>query len=537
MSATHTETLKLIISADGKLVGTELGATERAVKKTTRTIQGYFSKMGDGITQKLKGIATNPLAIMGGMAGIAMAAKDLMEYQDKLSTLKINARMSSKEIMGLSDSIYQMSYTTGQSRNDIINSMNDQFNRIGDWGFVKDNIKTVAEVSSAMGSSMLETSRIIESFKNSMGTTGTEARKLFDVMGRMGQQGNMPFAEQAQVAERLFGAPTKMLHLQGQNITDYMAFIQRARTMYSSTDETGTGVERVMARMAEKKKEVSRLVGFQAFDKNGAIIDFKKTIEALAKLDMSKLSRVFNEHAKLFQAFTPGQGRDLYEGLIKGGTEAGFVAEALAEKQNDAKFQMNALTNAAQQFADVGLSPVLASITDQIKGMTSNPEKMKEFSQSLKDIASGLGTIASVVGPVIGGVGKYLGMVTKGGTSTVDETKKTLLTSPMFALRSFLNLKRGWKAFSIAKEMSPEETQDFNNNGEKGSIFNYPQRLIDFHEKYQSGKAEKSTSTPINNNIAITLNIDKNGNLTADTKGDATATVKHGNRGEQGRIP
>jgi TP901 family phage tail tape measure protein len=394
----RTENLKLILSADGKLLGAELGRGEQHVKNYTNRVRGYFSKMSGHIMGGIKNALSSPLAVFGGGAAMLYAGKQIIDYQDKLSTMGINAGLTAGQLMGLDNAILNNAYSTGQSRDEILAAMNDIFDKTGDFKFTSDAIGGVAKSSTAMSADMLDSARILSAMKLGMGATAGEAESLFDILARMGNIGSFPFAQQAQQAERLFASSTLALGITKKNFGEYAAFIQSVKPVFGSGDIAATAIERIMMDMATKRKEVQKAVGFKLFDEKGSIIDFRKTIKAISKLDIVKRSKLFGEFGRAFIPLSSEAGIKTYEDYIKAGQEAGFITDAFAKKQTEAKFQVNALATAAQQFSNTALSPVIKELSDSLVQMTSDPEKMKEFTQSIRDMGEIFTGLAKAMG-------------------------------------------------------------------------------------------------------------------------------------------
>jgi TP901 family phage tail tape measure protein len=405
----RTETLKLILSGDGKLLGTELGRGEQHIKRYTGRVQGYFGKMNQAIGRRLQRMVTSPLAIIGGAAGIAYAAKKVVDYQDKLSTMGINAGLTARQLMMLDQAIYKNAYTTGQSRDQILAAMIDIYDKTGDFKFVEESIAGVAKSTTAMSAEMLDSGRILSAMRLGMGATAEDAEQLFDIMARMGNIGSFPFAQQAQQAERLFASSTLALGISKKNFAEYAAFIQSVKPLFGTADIAATAIEQIMMKMAVNKKAIEKAVGFKLFDEKGAIKDFHKTILALSKVDVTKRQKLFGEFSRAFIPLSSKEGIAMYERYIEEGTRAGFITEAFAKKQAEAKFQMNALGTAAQQFADVGLTPIIKDLTKALNEMTSDPDKMKAFRGDIVAIAGALGMMAKATGKVATGWGRIFG--------------------------------------------------------------------------------------------------------------------------------
>lgn len=393
----RTENLKLIISGDGRQLGAELSSQEQKIRTWGGRVGGIFAGVGKKVGSVVKNIATNPLAIVGGTAGLIHAGKQIIDYKDKLSTLGINAEKTSAEILALDEKVTDLAYATGQSRDSLVEAINDITDKTGDFDFVMAAMENVGRASTGMGADVMDSGRVLSSLKLGFGATAEEAEEYFDIMARMGSVGSFTFAEQATQAERLFSAGALAIGLQKKNFAEYNAFMQAVKPMFGSADMAGTAIESIMIRLKTSGSKIEKKLGFKLFDEKGAIIDFKKTMKSIAKLSPGKRKELFGEYSKAFTVFDTKKGLESFDMLIEKGQQAGFITEAFTKKQQEAKFQVNTLGTALQEMAGAGLVPILDELTIKFRELTENPEAMENFRESIRGVASSIGELTSAI--------------------------------------------------------------------------------------------------------------------------------------------
>ena len=396
----RTETLQLVISGDGKLLGAALGRSERQVK----TFAGRMGGMFTGVGKKFAGAVgkLSPLALIGGTGGILMAARDIINYQDAISSLGISAGLSTERMMALEKQIQSAAYTTGQSRDKLLAAVTEVYDKTSDIDYAVAAFEHVGKASTAMSADITQTARVLGAFKMGMNVTNEEAQELFDTMARMGSMGTFGFAQQAANAEKLFTTSATMLGITKDNFAEYSAFLQTIKPMFGSGEQTASAVERIATQLSTDPRK-RRAIGFNLFDADGNVKDFKKLIERISSMSERHRRRLFGNYSRAFMPFTTAQGREAFDNFIKQGTEAGFVSQAFSRKQQEARFQLNALSSAAKEFAGVALSPILADLTAKMNELTGNPAAMEEFRNNLV-----------AIGEAVGAIGKGVSFVAKG---------------------------------------------------------------------------------------------------------------------------
>ena len=399
--ANRIENLKLIISGDGKLLGAELGRTERQVKGWGGRVGGIFGGIRKKIASSIKGFATNPLAVIGGTGAVVYAGKQLIDYQDKLSSLGLMTGKTDAEIVRMDNDMTQMAYDTGQSRDKIVDAIADMADKTGDAEFSFRAMFAAAKASTGMSADLADVTRVVSSLRLGMGATADEVEEYLDVMARMGNVGSFVFRDQAAQAERLFSSGAMAIKLTKRSFAEYNAFMQMIKPSFGSADMAGTAIDSIINRFRSDQGAIEKAVHFKIFDEKGAIIDFAKTIKALGKLKPKLQKELFGEYSRAFTVFDNDDAATQYDKMIEAGQKAGFVTEAFTKKSREAKYQINAMMTAAMEFADAGLSPAIAELTGRLAEITNDPQKMAAFRAELHKFGETAASVAVAVGPLL----------------------------------------------------------------------------------------------------------------------------------------
>lgn len=509
--ADREEYLKLIISGDGKLLGTELDKQERRTRTFGNRVGSIFNDINRKMMSGIKNLATNPLTIFGGAAGIMYAGKQLIEYKDILSTVGINAGMTDAEIVNLDKTMQSLAYKTGQDRDKLTSAFGDIIDKTGDVQFAIESMYGTGRASTGMSTDIMDTSRVVSSLRLGLRATAEDIDYYMDVIARMGNVGSFTFAQQASQAERLFSASVLAAGIQKKNFAEYNAFMQSVKPMFGSPDEAGTAIQSIMSQLKSDSK-IQKALGFKLFDEKGAIIDFEKTIKAIAKLSPAKRTQLFGEYARAFNIFDTDQGMTDFEKYIQVGQKAGFISEAFARKQKEAKYQLQTLTTLSKDFASSALLPTIQSLTVELSKLTSDPSKLKEFTENITNLAKALGWLAKygILQPI-----QLLAPLT--GIMSEDQHRKGVMEK--WANQLWKNLPK-----SEQRRLSPM-VEHWSGDWDNSKYSVLKRWRPDLFSKDHISQAP----TEVKNDININLQVAESGRVSVSSSGNASVKINRGN--------
>jgi len=380
--AMRTETLSLVISGDGKQLGTELGRQERRVNAFGTKVKGIMAGVGKRIGGAVGKLA-NPLALIGGTAGVIMAARDIAEYQDKLSTLGISAGLSAEQMMVFEKRIQAASYSTGQGRDALADAVKEMAS-IADADFAAESLEAVGRAATATSMDVTATAQAFATFKRDMGATTEEAAKLFNTMAALGNTQSMDrFARSAQV-----------LGVTMDNFAGYNALVKTLAPTMGGLDAAANAVDQIGIALKTNKSGELRYMFSGAIDKDGTIKDYSALLKAMAKMGDSARKKVFSKVGASMTGFDIDKVTADFNTYMQKAENASHVSDAFARKQGEAKFQMNALAAAGKEFAAVALGPAMATLAARISEITGNEAEMNKFKDGLSGIAEALAAVA-----------------------------------------------------------------------------------------------------------------------------------------------
>jgi TP901 family phage tail tape measure protein len=408
MMATRTETLKLIISGDGRLLSSELVNADERVKKFERNVGRSFSGLSRSFaTFKGMGSHLGNLPLISGIAssaGIMMAGKQIIDYDASLMRLAIQSNITNEELAKLKNQIADTALATGQSKAKILSGYNKIIEQTGDMKFARDVMKDLAIASTASGAGMEYMGALAVQLRDKMRMSKDEIKASLNLLTVQGKAGAFTLENMATMGERLFAAAGRFDMKGIGDLRHFGSLLQIARMGTGSSEQATTAIENLLADMLDKQKELKR-VGFDIFGPDKKIKDIDSIIKGIVvatKGNETVLGKIFGRESiraisTLAKLYRDTGGFALYEQLSN--ADAGRANEIMADfarYSTSAAYQLQTLYTIAGDFANSALSPTIADLNSNLKNLTSNPEKMQEFRSNLDDIAKSLSVIASV---------------------------------------------------------------------------------------------------------------------------------------------
>lgn len=496
--------LKLIVSGDGRKLRSTLSNASREISSfagnSARHITALHNKIGSGLMRVIK----NPLAQVASAAGIMALGKQILEFDDKIATVKVQMGLTSKETLALRENIIATANDAKQSWDGTLDSYTEMINRTGDLKFASSAIKTIAVAAKATTSEMLDITAVATGLNMNLAITGDKLEDSFAILLSQGKQGSFVFSELAGQSERLFSAAA-VLGLKGtSDLKKYGAFLQMIRPSFGSAEEASTMVKNIMQRIKNEAPEIKKLLKFDVYNADKTLKPFDEIIRGVvsgAGGDSTKLYKIFQEASIAFTQFnnelTAGRGFDKFESFMKTAGSDQLWRDFL-EKSATGKSNVQMLVNVFRGFADKALSRAIGNLTQQMNELTSDPQRMADFQDRLDRIAESIGNIADAavnLGPLFNFVGAGAEMFF--GSDRIDKTKQ---------------------ASQLFKQLSKQERNRLRPmiSGSDWKRGKYSVLLREHPELFGNGKQGGATPAPVVTNN-ITINQDADGRIRSVT--------------------
>lgn len=419
-----TETLKLLITGDGRQLRTSLRGSSSDIRRFTRNNIGVFRQFHRTINSGLKRIVLNPLTGLAGGAGLLMAGKQIIDFDAKLKRVGIQGRMTNAEIMRMRESIIQTAIATGQSREEVLAGIDAIVERTGDITFADKIKKEMAIASTATGAAVEDMGALAANLNQKFGILDTQMMDAFNTLTVQGKAGAFTLQNMAAMGERLFSAASNLGMKGVDDLKKFGALIQVARIGTGSSEMATTAVERILGNIIAKQDVIAKK-GFDIFT-NKDLQQYKSIDEIIkgtivaVKGNQKELQKIFGEEgirgvSALARMYRETGGFDLYDKLV--GTDAqraGELMEDFARYSEESSFQLKRATEIVKMLADIALSKQIYEMTDALNSMLKDPVKLEEFKKTFEAIGEAATVVAKGMILSAKGYKEIFGIINRG---------------------------------------------------------------------------------------------------------------------------
>lgn len=410
MAAPRTETLRLILSGDGKLLSAELSKSENKIKTFSEHSRSMLRGMGRHFQSWGQDVRHSILAPIAGIASagaIFAATKRIIEFDAALSRLAIGGNATAETQMRLRKEIQETADRSYQSWNAVSEGINAIIVKTGDMDFARQSIKDIGVAATASGATMADMAAVAVGLRDKIGLTKDEILPAFNLITVQGKRGAFTLGDMAAQGERLFSAAQRFNVHGMQQLRVFGSLVQTARMGTGSSEQATTAVENTLADIIDKYKEIRQLAHFSVFKegKDGAkelkpLEEVIKGIVIGTKGDPTKLAKIFGRESiramnTIVADYKKNGGFALFDDIkTQDMGRANQLMEDFARYSKEAAPQLQLIANQMDKFSSRALTPAIREFTKAIQDMSANPERVERIARAAGDIAAGLSVIA-----------------------------------------------------------------------------------------------------------------------------------------------
>lgn len=343
-------------------------ADNRKLKGDLAKSKSLFHRTFGGISKGIKGSLGGALGMVGaGGAALGFAAigKQVLDFEDALNRIAIQAGMTTAETEALRQNMIRLSKETGISRSEIVGAATSLINLTGDIEFTKGSLEVLAKANLATGASMEELAGLAFSLQKSFKLV--DANSLMTGLSAIvtaGKQGAIPLGEMSLILQQL-SASFSSLGGQGvDGISNLAAALQVLRPAFGSASEAGTGLQNMMTAFKKKSDKLEKN-GIKIFESDGnggkKFRELNEILDDIAASDLMKnpdlLVKVLGtvEAEKAMVAWT--KGREQYELLAGAARKSNAVQVDSDKRRESAAFRMQKAVNDAKEAVADAFTP------------------------------------------------------------------------------------------------------------------------------------------------------------------------------------
>lgn len=346
--------------ASNRKLFVELGVNSRKLGAGLRQSEKKFSNFGRKVSAGLKKsfAAVRLAAGVGAGVGFASIGKDVLDFEDALNRIEIQANLSAAETDSMRDTMLSLSNELGISRGEMVATGTALINLTGDAEFTKSSLETLAKANLATGASMEDLAGLALSLQKSFKLSGPdELSKGLSAIIAAGKNGAVPLGEMSAALQDLSADFTKLGGGTGVGgAADLAASIQVLRLSFKGANEAGTGMKAVFSGLKRNAKGF-RKAGIRVFEKDKDGVKRFRDIRSI--LDDFEKSKLVKDPAKLLKLLGSVEAEKALNGLIDQreeferlsdlGRGSDAVNEDSSKRQQSAAFKIQKSMNDAKE--------------------------------------------------------------------------------------------------------------------------------------------------------------------------------------------
>jgi TP901 family phage tail tape measure protein len=394
----------------------EITASSSRLAAGLRAASSRFNGWAGGIragAKKIGGGAAGSFVgnVGAGLAGrgidfIADQGRAVMDFENQLTRLQINAGKSSAEMDTFRQKARNLSKEVGLNANDILAGTVSYVDLTGDVDGAGAAMEGFARIAQASGSSVSDIATATAALKQSFNIKPEQVEAVFSGMIMQGKAGAVTLKDFAGELSSLAPKWAKFADSKSAGgIAQFGAAFQVARQGFGSASEAATGMEALMGGITMHAKDLRKFGKIEVFNKNK---DGSKTLKSFEEI----ISSI--EKSKLVK------DPELMGKALGGRKEATDTLNVLLRARQNLTATGNEYTDLVAKGKDAGaVQRDLATYLDSSSGKMATsweglrnsiaealtPERIEGFANAMKDVASHAAELAEGLGKIFGFIG------------------------------------------------------------------------------------------------------------------------------------
>lgn len=299
----------------------KLGADSTKLDGGLRRARKKLQKFGDRSRKDLKksfsgvGRSLGQITGLGGAAGLAVAARDVKAFEERLLRLRIQSGMSADSTAKLRSQLRSMSDDTGIAADSLLDGTAKFVSLTGRMDVARDSLGTFAKVANASGASMEDITATAAALNDSMEIEPEDMEKAFSILLTQGKKGAIELRELASLMATVGSQFPDFGKTGVEGLAELGASLQIMKKGFGTGSEAVTGMMGMMTAFTKKAKEF-RKFGIKIFDKDPktGVKSFRTVQNIMRQISQSKM---MDDPEALVTAFGRAEGARAFSMIAK----------------------------------------------------------------------------------------------------------------------------------------------------------------------------------------------------------------------------
>lgn len=402
----------------------------------------------------------NPFTTIASGAGIAMAGKQVMDFDGTLARMAIQARISKTETMLLKKELLDLAIKTKQRPEGLLEGMAEIVEKTGDIKLARNTLRDMGITAKATGAAVGEIGATTSQFSQKLQIAAKDMLSAFDIVNEQGKAGAFTMKEMSRLGERIFTAAGS-IGVQGvEGLRKFGAFVQVARQGTGSSEMAATAVERTVADLIKKADTIKDITGFEIWDPvkskqagRSVMKDIDIVLKEIIKRtngDVAKLEEIFGEESiRAMNAMAIGFNKTgdfrEFNSFMKVGGDGTQMMQDFARYSEEPVQVFDDLLTRLNIFAKVNLAYPITLLTEALEGLSKHPAVLKGGIWALILGGAGIGALGGIAL-----IKQIMGILRGGGASGKLGAGGGFGANPMaiykvYVMNSKMSMMPDWK--------------------------------------------------------------------------------------------
>ncbi len=351
------------------------------LRKSRRMFDRSFKKTGRSIKGSLKG-ALAPLGVAVGVAGLAAVGRQVLEFEESLVRLQIQARKTDAPefLADLRAETITLAKATGKSRQEVIAGNTALVNLLGHTATTSERMEVLARTSQATSATMEDLAVIAFKLDTAFGiVSGKDLEAALDALTFAGQETSIPLDKMGLLLAKTAPLFTKFGLSGVDAAADLGAFLQIVQKLGTAAtpEEVATQFSSFVRALEKSQARIKKLTGVDVFEIVGGIRQLKKPRAIFDEL--GKSIQVMGDKSVLTLAFGRGEAADFATAVLKG-------REAFEELSAGSKKAGGTIKRGFKAFMEAPAGRVTVAFNNMQESLAKafTPERIEKFAGAME---------------------------------------------------------------------------------------------------------------------------------------------------------
>ncbi len=246
--------VKLRISADGSHL-------DRSLTTAGQKMRRWGGKVSADLSRTLRGSfrGLTDIAGFGGIAGLALASKAVLDFETRITRLQIASRSTANQMNALRKAIFDAATTKGVDPDQLLGGIEKFVALTGNVELAKDSLDSFAKTAAATGANVEDITTTAAALADNFKISAKEMETAFSILHAGGKAGAVEFKDLAGVIAGLAPQFATFGKTGTAGLIEMSALLQRVRTGFGSSAEAATGLAALMTAVSKNAKNLGEL--------------------------------------------------------------------------------------------------------------------------------------------------------------------------------------------------------------------------------------------------------------------------------------